>query len=43
MMMKKRKRFLLSERRSNQLLRSQLEVKEDPLLEMIWLKKPKRK
>jgi hypothetical protein len=43
MMMRKRRKFLLSEKGSNQLLRSQLEVKEDPLLKLIRLKKPKRK
>jgi hypothetical protein len=43
MMMRKRKRFLLSEKGSNHLLRPQLEVKEDHLLRMIRLKKPKRK
>jgi hypothetical protein len=43
MMMRKRKKFLLSEKGSNQLLRSQLEMKEDPLLKMIRLKKPKRR
>jgi hypothetical protein len=43
MMMRKRKRSLLSERGSNQTLRSQLEVKEDPPLKMTRLKKPRRK
>jgi hypothetical protein len=39
---RKRKRSLLSERGSNQTLRSQLEVKENPLLKMTRLKKPRR-
>jgi hypothetical protein len=43
MMTRKRKRSLLSERGSNQILRSQLEVKEDPPLKMTRLKKPRRK
>jgi hypothetical protein len=43
MMMRKRRRFLLSEKGSNPLLRSQLEVKEDPPLKMTRLKKPRRK
>jgi hypothetical protein len=42
MMKRKRKRPLLSERGSNQILRPQLEAKEDPLLKMIRLKKPQR-
>jgi hypothetical protein len=42
-MMMMRKRFLLSERENNQLLRSQLEVKEDLLMMIIKLKKLKRK
>jgi hypothetical protein len=41
MMMRKRRRFLLSGRGSNHLLRSQL--KEDPLLKRIRLKEPRRK
>jgi hypothetical protein len=38
MMLRKRKRSLLSERGSKKTLRSQLEVKENPLLKMTRLK-----
>jgi hypothetical protein len=42
MMRRRRKKFLLSERGSYQILRPRLEAKEAPLLKMIRLKKPQR-